>query len=169
MRQSCPRSSFSNAFIISYYSGSCFLEWEYFFPTSLKCSPYFDIIEEVFFMNENFNLTRDKILTKKFTPNVKGYSPDEVDDFLDLIIADYAAFDRYMKESKSYIEELELGMNKLKAQNHQLDIENGQMKTRLSGIKDTDQVTSSNIDLIQRINALEKVLYKNGIDPSKIK
>jgi DivIVA domain-containing protein len=120
-------------------------------------------------MNENFNLTRDKILTKKFTPNVKGYNPDEVDDFLDLIIADYAAFDRYMKESKSYIEELELGMNKLKAQNHQLDIENGQMKTRLSGIKDTDQVTSSNIDLIQRINALEKVLYKNGIDPSKIK
>ena len=33
-------------------------------------------------MNENFNLTRDKILTKKFTPNVKGYNPDEVDDFM---------------------------------------------------------------------------------------
>jgi DivIVA domain-containing protein len=36
-------------------------------------------------MDENFNLTRDQILSKKFTPNVKGYDPDEVDDFLDLI------------------------------------------------------------------------------------
>jgi DivIVA domain-containing protein len=72
-------------------------------------------------MDENFNLTRDQILSKKFTPNVKGYDPDEVDDFLDLIIADYAAFERYMKESKGYIEELELGTNKLKAQNHQLE------------------------------------------------
>jgi DivIVA domain-containing protein len=120
-------------------------------------------------MDENFNLTRDQILSKKFTPNVKGYDPDEVDDFLDLIIADYAAFERYMKESKGYIEELELGTNKLKAQNHQLDIDNGKMKARLSGIKDTDQVTSSNIDLLQRINALEKFLYARGVDPTKIK
>jgi len=120
-------------------------------------------------MDENFNLTQDKILNKKFIPNVKGYDPNEVDDFLDMIIQDYASFDRYMKESKNYIVELELGTNKLKEQNHSLDIDNGQMRKRLAGIKDTDQVNSSNIDLIQRIRLLETELYKRGVDPTKIK
>lgn len=120
-------------------------------------------------MDQHLNLDREKILNEKFTPNVKGYDPQEVDRFLDLAMQDYGVFQRYMKESKSYIEELELSLSKLKDQNHKYELENGKMKKRLAGIKDTDNVNSSNLEYIQRIRQLENALYQHGIDPSKIK
>ena len=51
-------------------------------------------------MDKKLNLTSDKIYAQKFTPNVKGYDPLEVDEFLDLVIADYTLIEAAKKKKK---------------------------------------------------------------------
>ncbi len=111
-------------------------------------------------------LNADDILREKFTKNVKGYDPDEVDTFLDRVMNDYRAFEKYFKESKAYIVDLEGQLRKAKEANSQLTIENAKMSTRLAGVKDSSGVNSSNLEYINRIDRLEKALWKAGIDPS---
>lgn len=118
--------------------------------------------------NNSISLNAAKILNKTFQPNGNGYDPAEVDEFLDQIISDYKAFERYFVESKKYIVELETQLRKSKEYAQKLEVENAKMASRLSGIKDSDSVSSSNIDLLSRISRLENELYKKGIDPTKI-
>lgn len=120
-------------------------------------------------MDENsITLTSTKIYEKVFTPNVKGYDPEEVDRFLDDIISDYIAFEKYFRESRDYILSLEESLRKEKENNRLLTVDNARMQTRLEGIKEGDDVNSSNIELIQRVRKLELALWRLGQDPSKI-
>ena len=48
-------------------------------------------------MENKIQLTKEIILNHQFTPNVKGYDPSEVDDFLDRIIEDYKTFEKFEK------------------------------------------------------------------------
>ena len=114
-------------------------------------------------------LNADDILREKFTPNVKGYDPDEVDTFLDRVMNDYRAFEKYFRESKAYIVDLESQLRKAKESNGQLTLENAKMTSRLAGVKDSSSVNASNLEYINRIDKLEKALWKAGIDPSNIK
>ena len=114
-------------------------------------------------------LNAEKILKKTFTPNVKGYDPDEVDDFLDLVAADYVAFENYYRESKKYIVELETRLRKAKESNSDMELELAKAKKRIEGIREGDSFTTENITLIQRIQRLETELYHLGIDPKTIK
>ena len=43
-------------------------------------------------MNQDLNLTQDDILEKEFKIDTRGYRLKEVDQFLDLVIADYGTF-----------------------------------------------------------------------------
>lgn len=120
-------------------------------------------------MEENeITLNSVKIYEKVFTPNVKGYDPEEVDRFLDDIISDYQAFEKYYHESREYIQSLEDALRKERETSRVLTVENARLSGRLEGIKEDDEVNTSNIDLIQRIRKLENVLYRHGIDPTKI-
>ena len=120
-------------------------------------------------MKDNtIHLNSTKIYEKIFTPNVKGYDPEEVDSFLDTIIADYVSFEKYFRESRDYIQELEESLRKERENNRVLTVENAKLSKRVADIKDGDEVTTSNIEYIQRIRRLEKALYSQGIDPSKI-
>ena len=119
-------------------------------------------------MNENrFYLSVESILKKVFRDNVKGYDPDEVDEFLDLVVKDYVSFERYRKQMGSYVVELENHLRKSREENRKYELENAMMKQRLTGIKDTDVVTTSNIELLQRIRKLENLIYRMGGDPTK--
>ena len=120
-------------------------------------------------MEERLLLSQEKILNKKFSPNVKGYDAEEVDDFLDQVIIDYRSFENFTKEVMNYIKSLELENKKLKDDRKSLEVENGKMKQRLGGIKEGDHVTRENIDLLKRIDKLERALYAKGVDPSKLK
>lgn len=121
-------------------------------------------------MDEKSNLlTAEEILHKAFTPNVKGYDPEEVDDFLDRIIQDYVSMERYYKEANAYIVDLESQLRKSKETLNELTLENAKMRQRLSGIKEGTEVNMSNIELINRIAKLETALYKKGVDPKTIK
>ena len=119
--------------------------------------------------NGKVQLTPQKIIDKKFTKDVKGYEPDEVDGFLDSIINDYVAFDRYQKDAKDYIEKLELDLKNVGKRIETLELDNAKMHSRLDGIKDGDKVTMDNMAYIQRINMLERFLYAKGYNPKDLK
>lgn len=120
-------------------------------------------------MQNQIKLTPTEILSKQFTKDVKGYNPDEVDAFLDEVIADYRAFASFVKDSKDYIDKLEMENAKLAKRNHDLETENGGLHSRLDGIKEGTGVTQENMAYIQRISKLEKKLYSLGYNPQEIK
>lgn len=105
--------------------------------------------------NEKIFLTPQEILEKEFKIDAKGYRPQEVDKFLDMVIRDYTEFASIIK--------------KLKSDNKYLAEDNEKLKTeyrKLKNIIDSAEgnVSSSNsnynnIDLLKRISNLEKVVY----------
>lgn len=120
-------------------------------------------------MEDNtISLNAKKILMQVFTPDVKGYDADQVDEFLDLIAKDYQAFEAYYGDSKKYIVDLETQLRKAREQISSLEVEKARLKSRVEGIKSSDAVTNENIDYLQRINRLEKELFRLGVDPRKI-
>ena len=118
--------------------------------------------------DKSVSLTAKDILDKIFTPNVKGYDPDEVDDFLDQIVRDYQAYDKYIQDAQAYIQSLETQLRRAKEDNHEQSISLAKAENRVKGIKDTDQVNSTNAQLLQYIDRLEKALYARGVDPKKL-
>jgi DivIVA domain-containing protein len=118
--------------------------------------------------DKTISLNAKLILTKVFTPDVKGYDADQVDEFLDNIAKDYQAFEAYYKDSQKYIVDLETQLRKSRDQVSGLEVDNARLSKRLEGIKDSDSVTTNNIDLLQRIGRLEKELFRLGVDPRKI-
>ena len=114
-------------------------------------------------------LNAEKILHQTFTPNVKGYDPDQVDEFLDQVGADYLAFDKYYRESKKYIVELESRLRKVKEASNEMELELAKLRARVAGIKEGETFTSENIEIIQRCRRYEQELYRMGIDPNTLK
>ena len=60
-------------------------------------------------------LTAREILEKDFKIDARGYRPQEVDQFLDLVIKDYVDFEATTKRLVSEIKALESDNAKLKA------------------------------------------------------
>ena len=105
----------------------------------------------------------------KFTGNSKGYNSLEVDTLLDKVIQDYEFYENFYKEAKDYIGKLQKDYKKLKDEKQALEIEISKNKTLIDSIKNKKGVTGDNINLYQRIDALEKALWARGVDPSRIK
>ena len=95
-------------------------------------------------------LTAREILEKDFKIDARGYRPQEVDQFLDLIIKDYVDFETTTKRLVTEIKALEADNAKLKA-----EVRN--MKSALEIANSNKGVT--NVDLLKRISDLEKVVY----------
>ena len=95
-------------------------------------------------------LTAKEILEKDFKIDARGYRPQEVDQFLDLIIKDYVDFEATTKRLVTEIKTLEADNAKLKA-----EIRN--LKESLDIAGSNKGVT--NVDLLKRISDLEKVVY----------
>ena len=95
-------------------------------------------------------LTAREILEKDFKIDARGYRPQEVDQFLDLIIKDYVDFEATTKRLVTEIKALETDNAKLKA-----EIRN--LKASLDIAGSNKGVT--NVDLLKRISDLEKVVY----------
>ena len=114
------------------------------------------------------SLSSKKVLTQVFTPDVKGYDCDQVDEFLDKVAKDYQAFEEWYNDTRNYIVDLETQLRKSKEQTSALEVENARLKNRLEGIHSPGGVTPENIDLLQRIDRLEKELFRLGVDPRRI-
>lgn len=95
-------------------------------------------------------LTAKEILEKDFKIDTRGYRPQEVDQFLDLIIKDYVDFETTTKRLVNEIKILEGDNSKLKAEIRDL-------RSKLEIVGSNKGVT--NVDLLKRIGDLEKVVY----------
>ena len=100
--------------------------------------------------NEKIFLTPQEILEKEFKIDAKGYRPQEVDKFLDMVIRDYTEFASII--------------NKLKNDNKYLAEDNAKLKAEYRKLKNEENNGSSNnsfnnIDLLKRISNLEKIVY----------
>lgn len=97
-------------------------------------------------------LTCKDILEKEFKIDTRGYRPQEVDKFLDVIIRDYEEFLNIIKEVENDKKELIEDNIKLKQ-----EIRN--LRTKLDVLKDGSANNVSNADLLRRLSNLEKLIY----------
>ena len=130
---------------------------------------HFNIIKPRFLMATKRNYNSNSLLEIKFKPNCKGYDCDQVDSVLDQIIIDYKNFEKSYAEAKEYISKLEKLVHDYQESSQTKDIEIARLTNRVNQIGENTNVTSENIDLLNRIRKLEQALYSKGVDPSKIK
>jgi DivIVA domain-containing protein len=95
-------------------------------------------------LSNKVKLTAKDILEKEFKTSMRGYKQEEVDQFLDLIIKDYEAF-------QSQIEELKLENTRLKKQLEETKRQNVQ------------PVGTTNFDILKRLSNLEKHVFGNKL------
>ncbi len=103
---------------------------------------------------DEFNLTSDMILEKDFKIDTRGYRLKEVDQFLDLVIADYEHFYAIIRNLEKEKED-----NLEQIINLKQEIRN--LKTNVEIVKAVDNIPSggANLDVLKRLSRLEKVVY----------
>lgn len=103
--------------------------------------------------SEKISLTPQEILDKEFKIDARGYRPQEVDKFLDLVINDYNEF---ISEIKSFKKDVAF----LQDENNKLKNELRRIKANIEAAEGTASSSQvSNIDLLRRLSQLEKVVY----------
>ncbi len=119
-------------------------------------------------MEVKLKLNAKKILEKKFTPNVAGYDPKEVDKYLDQIIKDYKTLEEILPQLiKSYeraIKSLEDEIKRL----GEVDAKNKLIEDKLKVLNKNKYIALERVDLLVRIDKLERALYKEVVNPNKI-
>ena len=120
-------------------------------------------------MATKLHFTSETLLNLKFDKNVKGYDAYQVDVALDRALMDYRFYENFYSEAKDYIARLEKQVKKLQDENREKDVQLAKLKNRFDGIKSNTQVGQNNLELLRRIDKLERELYARGVDPEKIK
>ncbi len=101
----------------------------------------------------NLNLTQDDILEKEFKIDTRGYRLKEVDQFLDLIIADYGTFIDVIKKQELEKDRLSEEVIRLKKQLRDANV-NMEIAKASQGNSNVN-----NVDILKRISNLEKVIF----------
>ena len=100
-------------------------------------------------------LTAREILEKDFKIDARGYRPQEVDKFLDVIIGDYTKFIALVKrldsEKKALIED-----------NLRLKKELREAQDKIELLKNTSSKEITNVDMLRRISMLEKAVFRDN-------
>ena len=103
--------------------------------------------------NDKVVLTPQEILDKEFKIDARGYRPQEVDKFLDLVINDYNEFIIEIKKLKKEV-------TLLNDENSKLKNELRRIKANIEAAEGSASSSSvSNVDLLRRLSQLEKVVY----------
>lgn len=106
--------------------------------------------------NDRIYLTPQEILNKEFKIDARGYRPQEVDKFLDMIIRDYTEFVSVIKTQDKNIKDLIDDNNKLKQEIRELRIK---LSTAEETSSEARSGNVSNVDLLRRISRLEKAVF----------
>lgn len=101
-------------------------------------------------MNDRITLTMQDILEKEFKIDARGYRPQEVDKFLDIIIKDY-------NEYNNIIRTLEKEKRALVVENQNLKNEARNLKSSIEAAR-IGEKEITNVDLLRRISELEKII-----------
>ncbi len=105
--------------------------------------------------NDRLYLTPQEILEKEFKIDARGYRPQEVDKFLDMVIRDYT-------EYANIIRKLEKDVKDLTDDNIKLKQEIRRLQEVASASSEAPSRSINNVDLLKRISQLEKVVYGNN-------
>ena len=98
-------------------------------------------------------LSSRDILEKEFKIDTRGYRPQEVDRYLDIIIKDY-------EEMKSIINDLERDKKELLEDNIRLKQDVRNLRTKIEVLtENNNEGNSSNADVLRRLSNLEKYIY----------
>ena len=101
-------------------------------------------------MNDRITLTMQDILEKEFKIDARGYRPQEVDKFLDIIIKDYNEYNNIIKtlekEKKNLIDENTVLKNEVR-----------NLKSSIEAAR-IGEKEITNVDLLRRISQLEKII-----------
>jgi DivIVA domain-containing protein len=109
-------------------------------------------LEAIFMYQDRILLTGKDILEKEFKIDTRGYRPQEVDKFLDVIIRDYEEFFTIIKEIENEKKDLIEDNIKLKQ-----DIRN--LRTKIEVLHEDSKTGVTNSDLLRRLSNLEKIIY----------
>ena len=101
-------------------------------------------------MNDRITLTMQDILEKEFKIDARGYRPQEVDKFLDIIIKDY-------NEYNNIIRNLEKEKRALALENQNLKNEARNLRSSIEAAR-IGEKEITNVDLLRRISQLEKII-----------
>ncbi len=100
-------------------------------------------------MKDLMKLSAEDIYNKDFSIDFKGYSPQEIDEYLDIIIKDYQIADKV-------IDEMFNENRRLKYEVANLEAEIIELKAQLSVNQKAPEV--SNIDILKRLARLEEII-----------
>ena len=115
-------------------------------------------------------LNSQTILNHTFPITHKNaYDAEEVDRFLDMVIQDYKLVEASVVIPTTEYESLKQKNKVLESDKRKLEVELERYKARFTNIKSSDNVTTDNIELVRKINALEKFLWAHGFNPDTIK
>ena len=103
--------------------------------------------------NEKLFLTPEEILNKEFKVDARGYRPQEVDKFLDMVIHDYTEF-------MGVIKRLEQDNRILIEENNKIRTEYRKLRSNIEASEEQTSRGVSNVDLLRRLSNLEKIVYK---------
>ena len=101
-------------------------------------------------MNDRITLTMQDILEKEFKIDARGYRPQEVDKFLDIIIKD-------CNEYNNIIRNLEKEKRALALENQNLKNEARNLRSSIEAAR-IGEKEITNVDLLRRISQLEKII-----------
>ncbi len=100
-------------------------------------------------MQDYLKLSAEKIYNKDFSIDFKGYSPQEIDQFLDVVIKDYQVAEKLINE---VFEE----NRRLKYEIATLEAEIIELKAGITVNESQDD--HSNIDILKRLARLEEII-----------
>ena len=123
--------------------------------TNLKIIGIIFLLEVSILYNDRLYLTPQEILEKEFKIDARGYRPQEVDKFLDMVIRDYT-------EYANIIRKLEKDVKDLTDDNIKLKQEIRRLQEVASSNNEVPSRGLNNVDLLKRISQLEKVVYGNN-------
>lgn len=101
---------------------------------------------------ERFMLTSQDILDKEFKIDTRGYRPQEVDKFLDIVIRDYDEFNSCLKD-------LEDNNKTLMEENLRLKQQVRNLTMKLETIENNSNNGTNTADVLRRLSNLEKIIY----------
>ena len=101
---------------------------------------------------EKLNLSPEDILNKEFKTDFKGYTPNEVDAFLDDVLQDYQIMEDNVQELLNLITQLQ---NKVK----DLTAKNVELEGRKKAFDLANTTSYSSVDILKRISRLEEQVY----------
>ena len=103
--------------------------------------------------SDKIYLTPQEILDKEFKIDARGYRPQEVDKYLDMVIRDYTEFMAIIKRNEKEIKDLREDNAKLKAEIRSL------REQLVTASSNEGSGSVNNVDLLRRISQLEKVVF----------